>query len=1132
MPLSKSSDLAPTTPFRLSRQVPLVAVLFLLTLGGIGITLYQSVRKQIAIEATSNLESIAILKVGQIESWLDEARSDANLTINTESFATDLRTWLDSGKRNDKQRKLLLARLEELTSVGRFRYVSLYDAKGALLMTTAASGNPEKRSELVVAATNQGEMKLDEFHIDDASESKEASVGFFSPIRIAATSAPIAVLHVSLIPGQLLYPLLQQWPGMSPSAETLLVRRDAGDVVFLNTLRHRKDAPLSLRLPLSTPNLLAAMALKGKSGGISGVDYRKQPCLAYTMPVPGTSWHILSKIDEDEVFANLNSLTRIAAVLVGLHMLTVALWIIYYYRGIEVRYNAQAERLLLSDRINILVRNANDCIFLLDANDRIIDVNDRCLGTYGYTREEMLAMTGDQLLADDESGQLQTLRRQDRDGRLFYTTRHRRRDGSVFPVEISQVALHIGGVRRTQKIIRDISERENSFARITRLSQMYATLSAVNRAVARSKAIDEVFLATCCACVERGGLVQAWIGLSGPDGESITVSQCSGAGFGDLAAGTRISIRADTPGAGEPAAIAFREQHSHICNDFAGGPAARGGICSMIALPIVQDGVTAGVLTAYSNKANFFDAQIERLLQEIADSLSFAMHNFAENEAKLRAEAKLRQSEELLNEAQQTARIGHWQYDLETKAIYWSPQMYKLFERDPALGPAAFQDGDSGYSPYQEQLALDGTRKAINTCQRVDLELQLDLSDHRIAYHAASIIPLRNEGGSIIMLRGTVQDITERKLAEKGLLDTTNSMLQYAQEVEDLYQNAPCGYHSLDKDGVFQRINETELRWLGFRRDEVIGKMCLKDLLPPEQVSSFHETFPRLIATGEIRDLEIEFIRKDGSRLPVLVNATAVLDDQGRFLMTRSTLYDMTERKKMESERLDHSRRLALLSRRLVTAQEKGRRELSAALHDQTSPNLAALDINLNLIAKLIPENRPPLVADLLEDTKALLKDTNLSIREICSELRPPVLDYAGLVPALEGYARQFSRRTGTAVRINCPDPATRLEPDKESMLFRIVQEAMTNSAKHANASSIEVTLKKVNGSTIMTIADDGSGFDPEQIWENGKNIGQGVLNMREISEFIGGSFTIDSCPGKGTTISIEFQSLLPTGMD
>ena len=121
------------------------------------------------------------------------------------------------------------------------------------------------------------------------------------------------------------------------------------------------------------------------------------------------------------------------------------------------------------------------------------------------------------------------------------------------------------------------------------------------------------------------------------------------------------------------------------------------------------------------------------------------------------------------------------------------------------------------------------------------------------------------------------------------------------EEIEDLYNNAPCGFHSLDKNGVFVRVNETELRWLGYTRNELIGKNAT-DVLAPESVKILEDNFARFIVEGSLRDLELQMIRKDGSLLPVLVSATAVRDPQGNFVMSRSILYDISERKRQDQK--------------------------------------------------------------------------------------------------------------------------------------------------------------------------------------------------------------------------------------
>lgn len=134
-------------------------------------------------------------------------------------------------------------------------------------------------------------------------------------------------------------------------------------------------------------------------------------------------------------------------------------------------------------------------------------------------------------------------------------------------------------------------------------------------------------------------------------------------------------------------------------------------------------------------------------------------------------------------------------------------------------------------------------------------------------------------------------------------------------EWEDLYQNAPCGYHSLDKDGVFQRANETQLKMLGYTREEIIGRMNIRRLLTEASLRKFPEYLLKITAFEEIREVDFELIRKDGSILPVLVSASAISDKNGQFLMTRSMIYDLSERKAMEDQQRRSEERFRTLFR-------------------------------------------------------------------------------------------------------------------------------------------------------------------------------------------------------------------------
>jgi signal transduction histidine kinase len=179
---------------------------------------------------------------------------------------------------------------------------------------------------------------------------------------------------------------------------------------------------------------------------------------------------------------------------------------------------------------------------------------------------------------------------------------------------------------------------------------------------------------------------------------------------------------------------------------------------------------------------------------------------------------------------------------------------------------------------------------------------------------------------------------------------------------------------------------------------------------------------------------------------------------------------------------------------------------------------LAAIHINLEMLNSLLAARATDDVRALLDDTAGLIADTTLGIREISSNLRPTVLDDGGLLPALAAYAQQFTQRTGVVVRLHTQDATGALAPAMQSSLFRIVQEALTNCAKHAKATSVTIRLLTDSSHLVaLTIADDGVGFDVERHGTPGL----GLLTMRERAEFLGGTFTVESTPGQGTRIQV-----------
>jgi len=201
-------------------------------------------------------------------------------------------------------------------------------------------------------------------------------------------------------------------------------------------------------------------------------------------------------------------------------------------------------------------------------------------------------------------------------------------------------------------------------------------------------------------------------------------------------------------------------------------------------------------------------------------------------------------------------------------------------------------------------------------------------------------------------------------------------------------------------------------------------------------------------------------------------------------------------------------------------AQKYSRDLFARNLHDRISPNMAALILNMEILQRdLVPNPLNDTYKTRIDDTRALVEDTANSIREICANLDSP-LDAKELQNLIQKYCLSFSTRTGIEVTFHCTGDGPFLEPKVALFLFRIIQEALTNSAKHASAITLKIELTLFTATKLLTIFDDGLGFDPTQI---SKSQGQGLLNMKENAKLINGRFSLESSIGSGTRICIEF---------
>lgn len=443
-------------------------LIFSFLLVGILLTGYIYYRHQVAhIKRNSQEYLMAILKLKteQIVYWREERLDDAHLIFTDQFLALRINDYLQ-GKGTPALKQEILNRLAALM-VYQYQKILLIGGQGEVEL----SFPPERRldpynQKLVAEAMRSKEIIFSDLYREEVSH--EIRLGLFVPILLPNHKAPVGVVILRIDPHQFLFPLIQTWPTPSRTAETVLLRKEDGEVVFLNELRDRQGSPLTLRLPLDAPDLCAAKVARGVVGVMEGKDYRGQEVLAAGGRIPDSPWFLLAKEDQQEIFAPIADLARHTILLQLALVVSVGLGLAYvwrnqqaaYYRG---QFETERDKSILARRYAYLVKYANDIILLADQDLRLLEANDLAVESYGYGKDELLRMSLQDLHpAETRPILAEKLQEVERSEGLLFETSQQRKDGSTFPVEISLNLLEMEGQKVYQEIIRDVTKRKAS----------------------------------------------------------------------------------------------------------------------------------------------------------------------------------------------------------------------------------------------------------------------------------------------------------------------------------------------------------------------------------------------------------------------------------------------------------------------------------------------------------------------------------------------------------------------------------------------------------------------------------------------------------------------------------------------
>jgi PAS domain S-box-containing protein len=663
----------------------------------------------------------------------------------------------------------------------------------------------------------------------------------------------------------------------------------------------------------------------------------------------------------------------------------------------------------------------------------------------------------------------------------------------------------------------DVTDRQRAEQQVAETGRLYRVLSQVNEAILRGRDQETLFEQVCRIAVEEGLFRLAWVGLTDPGSQTVRVAGKYGFDEGYL---DNLAIPVvDGPESQGPTGTAVRCNRLDICNDFAADPrmapwrvlALDRGYRSSGAFPLRVGEKVVGAITLYASRPEFFTEKEIELLTSLADNLSFALES-------LDREDKRRQAEEAL--ATERQRLFDLLENLPAY-VYLQAQDYSVpFANREFRERFGEPDSKTCYALKwgKDEPCLECPTRSIFD-GHLPKELEWTASDGRI-YHAYNYPFLDVDGSPLVMQMGI--DITYRKRAEEALAEQ-------AMLIQDLYNNAPCGYHSLDSEGYFAQINDTELAWLGYTREELVGRQRFSDLMTPDSRKLFEETFPVFKARGWVKDLEYELVRRDGTFLPVVLNATVVTDEAGNYLLSRSTIFDITERKKAEEALKESEQRLRYLAEQLLAAQENERKRLAAELHDELGHALLALKLHLSSIEKKLPPEQEGVKKEIrgqLDYINEVIQD----VRRLYHDLSPGDLEDLGLTKALGTLINDFAGHFPQVNwQVDLADMVGLFSLPVQTTIYRIIQEALTNIGKHAHPTRVIISAQKEPDHMHFVVQDNGTGFNVQDLSSRREGRGLGLAALEERLKMVGGSFEIQSREQEGTRLNFTIP-IFPEG--
>ncbi|MDH4161607.1 MAG: PAS domain S-box protein [Nitrospirota bacterium] len=875
-----------------------ILVIFLLLIVCISISgylYYKNLKRQLQEEIQEHLAAVADLKTQQIVNWRKELLADARVVIESPALAPYVRQVLD-GRAPEKMKRELASWLTLWAEQHEHASIALVDARGSVRLTTKpADALGEKGKRHLAAAIRTGDVYITDFHFGRSM--RHSHIDLVVPVRSqAGDRAPSAAFFLRVDPRRFLFPLLQSWPTKSRTAETMLAERDGDDVLFLNDLRHKNNSAFQFRLPVATEKLPAAMAVRGVTGVVEGVDYRGVPVLAAIRAVPGTSWFMIAKVDQEEIYAPLRLrawlIAALTIALIAAAGLGVGYWwrqqsATFYRRHYEAEAEFHAERKKMESQalarlefLQILIEAIPIPVYYKDVRGVYQGCNTAFAQSLGRPKEAILGKTVYDIAPKDLADTYQIMDSDlfQRGGTQRYETFMPHADGTRHDVIIHKATFadENGSAAGLVGVITDVTQEK----RLEReRSAEAAALLEGTRAVLKYREFPDAARDIFDACRNLLGATAGYVAMLSSDGSKNELLFLEAGG---RPCAVDRSLPMPVRGLRERA---YSLRKTVWENDFPQSewaklmPQGHVTLDNVLFAPLIIEGGAVGVI-GLANKPGGFTERDAHLAAAFGELAAVALRNSRTLET-------LEAGEERLQQVLKGSRQGFWDWNIATGEVVrnerWAEMLgYTLreIERDVRQWTDLIHPADQAAAWQSIQDHLDGRTAA----HEIEYRMRAKDGQYKWILDRATVVQ-RDSQGKPLRMSGTHTDVTERRQTQEQL-----TLKSY------LLDNASDSIFVSDLGNEIVYANDTAGTTRGYSREEMAG-MKVSRLNAPEYALLLPGRIANLIAQGT-GTYESVHVRKDGSAFPVEVHARVIEREGSKFV--HALVRDITERKRAE----------------------------------------------------------------------------------------------------------------------------------------------------------------------------------------------------------------------------------------